>query len=60
MFVGIEQYISGVIFFEETLNQSTADGTSFPSLLRSKGILVGIKVRTSWVCGLLDVIGVLL
>lgn len=41
---GIENYISGVILFEETLGQKSADGTPFPELLKSKGILPGIKV----------------
>lgn len=41
---GIENYISGVILFEETLGQATADGTNFVQLLQSKGILPGIKV----------------
>lgn len=41
---GIENYISGVILFEETLNQKAADGTPFPELLKSKGIIPGIKV----------------
>lgn len=40
----IENYISGVIMFEETLDQKTADGTNFVELLRSKGIVPGIKV----------------
>lgn len=40
----IEKYISGVILFEETLNQSASDGTPFPELLKSKGIIPGIKV----------------
>ena len=30
---GIENYISGVIMFEETLDQKTADGTNFVELL---------------------------
>lgn len=30
--------------YEETLNQKTDDGTPFADLLRSKGIVVGIKV----------------
>lgn len=30
---GIENYISGVIMFEETLDQATADGTNFVQLL---------------------------
>jgi len=41
---GIEQYISGVIMFEETLDQATQDGTNFVKLLESKGIIPGIKV----------------
>jgi len=41
---GIEQYISGVILFDETIHQSAHDGTPFPQLLLKKGILPGIKV----------------
>ena len=41
---GAEEFISGVIFFDETLRQSTEDGTPFPKLLAEKGILPGIKV----------------
>jgi fructose-bisphosphate aldolase class I len=41
---GLENYISGVILFEETLNTKTSDGTPFPELLKSKGIIPGIKV----------------
>lgn len=40
----VEKYISGVILFDETLRQSAADGTPFPALLASKGIVPGIKV----------------
>lgn len=42
---GIENYISGVIMFEETLRQKV-DGTNmtFPEYLESKGIVPGIKV----------------
>src|SRR3990167_2179126 len=40
----LEQYISGVILFEEALNQRTTDGVMFPDVLLSKGILPGIKV----------------
>ncbi|MDP9072809.1 MAG: fructose-bisphosphate aldolase class I [Actinomycetota bacterium] len=43
---GIEQYISGVILYDETIRQSTSDGTPFPELLKSRGILPGIKVDT--------------
>ncbi len=41
---GAEQYVSGVILFDETLRQSAADGTSFSKLLTDKGILPSIKV----------------
>jgi fructose-bisphosphate aldolase class I len=41
---GVEDYISGVILFDETIRQSGADGTPFPKLLESKGIVPGIKV----------------
>lgn len=41
---GLEQYISGVILFEETVDQSTAGGQNFVELLSSKGIVSGIKL----------------
>jgi len=41
---GAEEFISGVILFDETLRQSTDDGIAFPKLLAEKGILPGIKV----------------
>jgi fructose-bisphosphate aldolase class I len=41
---GVEEYISGVILFDETIRQSGSDGTPFPKLLESKGIIPGIKV----------------
>lgn len=41
---GIERYIGGVILFDETLRQSTRDGTPFAKLLTSRGIAPGIKV----------------
>ena len=40
----IEDYLSGVIFYDETIRQSTDDGTPFPQYLLNKGILPGIKV----------------
>jgi fructose-bisphosphate aldolase, class I len=36
--------MGGVILFEETLNQESANGTRFADLIASKGISVGIKV----------------
>jgi fructose-bisphosphate aldolase class I len=41
---GVEEYISGVILFDETIRQSAADGAPFPKLLESKGVIPGIKV----------------
>lgn len=41
---GLEEHISGIIFYEETLYQKAADGTPFADLVRSKGIAIGIKV----------------
>src|SRR5258708_23876769 len=41
---GAEEYISGVILFDETLRQNALDGTPFPKLLASKGVIPGIKV----------------
>jgi fructose-bisphosphate aldolase, class I len=41
---GMEEHISGVILFDETIRQSSADGTPFPELLESKGVIPGIKV----------------
>ncbi|TML85754.1 MAG: fructose-bisphosphate aldolase class I [Actinobacteria bacterium] len=41
---GAEEYISGVILFDETIRQTSADGTPFPKLLESRGIIPGIKV----------------
>lgn len=40
----IEKYISGVILFEETLNQCNEQQDTIPEILSKKGILVGIKV----------------
>lgn len=39
-----EHFISGVILFDETAKQKAADGTSFVELMRSKGVIPGIKV----------------
>lgn len=41
---GCNQYVAGVILFEETLNQKTSQGIPFPEALKSLGILPGIKV----------------
>ena len=41
---GAEEYLSGVILFEETLGQRNDDGTPLPEVLTRRGILAGIKV----------------
>lgn len=41
---GINEFIAGIILFEETLNQKALDGTPFPEKLMKLGILPGIKV----------------
>src|SRR3989442_5071736 len=41
---GAEEFVSGVILYDETIRQSSADGTPFPKLLASKGVIPGIKV----------------
>ncbi len=43
---GIEQWIGGVILYDETIRQSTSDGTPFPQYLARRGIAPGIKVDT--------------
>ena len=41
---GAEEFIGGVILFDETIRQQASDGTPFPKLLEAKGIVPGIKV----------------
>jgi fructose-bisphosphate aldolase class I len=41
---GAEQYVSGVILFDETMRQKTNDGVPFTAYLAGKGIIPGIKV----------------
>jgi len=40
----IEQHISGVILYDETIRQKSADGRPFPDLLAARGVIPGIKV----------------
>src|SRR5439155_9724190 len=42
--LGMEQFISGVILFDETIRQSTAGGVAFAKVLEGAGIIPGIKV----------------
>jgi fructose-bisphosphate aldolase class I len=41
---GLGEHISGVILYDETIRQRSADGTPFPEVLARQGILPGIKV----------------
>lgn len=41
---GIEEFISGVILFDETIRQKTPEGKSFVDVLTAKGIIPGVKV----------------
>jgi fructose-bisphosphate aldolase class I len=43
---GASDYISGVIFYDETLRQKTKDGTPFAQYLAKLGVVPGIKVDT--------------
>ncbi len=41
---GLADYIGGVILFDETMRQKTADGVPFPQYLDELGMIPGIKV----------------
>lgn len=41
---GLEQAVSGVILYDETLRQSTDDGRTLAGILQARGIVPGIKV----------------
>ena len=41
---GTDEFIAGIILFEETLGQSADDGTPLTEVLARRGILTGIKV----------------
>jgi fructose-bisphosphate aldolase class I len=43
---GLGDHISGVILFDETIRQSTEDGTPFTEVLEKAGVIPGIKVDT--------------
>lgn len=42
----MSKYISGVILYDETIRQTTEDGTPLTKLIQESGCLVGIKVDT--------------
>jgi fructose-bisphosphate aldolase class I len=43
---GAEQFVSGVILYDETIRQKADDGEPFANYMTRKGILPGIKVDT--------------
>lgn len=43
---GLEEFISGVILYDETIRQQTSHGSAFPDFVAGKGIMPGIKVDT--------------
>ncbi|MCA9392551.1 fructose-bisphosphate aldolase class I, partial [candidate division WWE3 bacterium] len=44
---GIEEYLSGVIMYDETTRERSNSGVNYVELLESKGIIPGIKVDKS-------------
>jgi fructose-bisphosphate aldolase class I len=40
----LSKYLGGVILFEETVDQKTADGIPFIKILQDAGIMCGIKL----------------
>ena len=42
----LNEYISGMILYDETIKQSALNGTPFPAAMKKAGILAGIKVDT--------------
>src|SRR5919112_922460 len=42
----LEEFVSGVILYDETIRQSASDGTPFAEFLAGRGIVPGIKVDT--------------
>ena len=42
----VSQFVSGVILYDETIRQSTADGVAFPEYMRKNNMYPGIKVDT--------------
>lgn len=44
---GANEFISGIILFDETIRQNAADGTPLVKILQDEGIIPGIKVDKS-------------
>jgi fructose-bisphosphate aldolase class 1 len=43
---GLNEFISGLILYDETIHQQDTDGTFFVKIIRNEGIIPGIKVDT--------------
>lgn len=43
---GVEEFLGGIILFDETIRQFADDGSRFVDVLNEKGIIPGIKVDT--------------
>ena len=43
---GVAEFISGAILYDETIRQKSSGGTPLAEVLRSQGIIPGIKVDT--------------
>lgn len=43
---GMEEFVGGVILYDETLRQTSDDGTPYAQFLSDKGVVPGIKVDT--------------
>src|SRR5665647_471006 len=41
---GLNEFISGIIFYDETIRQAGRDGTPFVKTIKATGIIPGIKV----------------
>ena len=40
----IENYLSGIILFEETTEQKTSEGVNFVEYIKNRGMLAGVKL----------------
>lgn len=45
---GLEEFISGVIMFDESIHQNAHTGQTFPDYFKAKGMLAGVKVDTGF------------
>jgi len=45
---GLGDHVSGIILFDDVLDEKAVDGTPFPDLLAEQGMMVGITPTTGW------------